>query len=264
MINGASFTLQRCHEHQPSRYLVNDACVLLGKPNVYGSIFRFEGQVSVFYPKGGGPCYRCLYPEPPPPGTVPSCAEGGVLGVLPGVVGTLQATEVIKLILQKGEPLLNRLLMFNALAMTFRELKIRRDISCPLCGPEATIRELVDYKEFCGWNSDRPQNEEVTPLEFQAQWQSGRRPVLLDVRNPHEWDITNLSEYAAKLIPLSELSENLGPLDPTADIVVHCKSGGRSAKAQDILLRAGFHNVRNLAGGILRWSDEVDPEKRKY
>jgi sulfur-carrier protein adenylyltransferase/sulfurtransferase len=247
-----------------TRYLVNDACVFLGKPNVYGSIFRFEGQVSVFHPEGGGPCYRCLYPEPPLPGMVPSCAEGGVLGVLPGVIGTLQATEVIKYVLGIGESLLNRLLLFDALAMKFREVKVRRDESCPICGPNATITELVDYKEFCGLNIAPPLNDEVAPADFQAQWEAGRRPVLLDVRNAYEWDIANLSEFEARLIPLSELPDSLELLDPTADIVVHCKSGGRSGKAQDLLQEAGFQNVRNLAGGILRWSDEVDQSKRKY
>lgn len=247
-----------------TRYLVNDASVLLGKPNVYGSIFRFEGQVSVFHPAGGGPCYRCLYPEPPPPGMVPSCAEGGVLGVLPGVVGTLQATEVIKLILGTGEPLLNRLLLFDALSMKFRELKVRRDVNCPLCGPNATIKELVDYKEFCGLNTPPPARSELTPGEFRARWDAGWRPLLIDVRQPHEWQIANLAEHQARLIPLSELSEKLQTLDPEAEIVVHCKSGGRSAQAQDVLQEAGFGAVMNLTGGILRWSDEVDTSKRKY
>lgn len=247
-----------------TRYLVNDACVLLGKPNVYGSIFRFEGQVSVFYPAGGGPCYRCLYPEPPPPGMVPSCAEGGVLGVLPGVIGTLQATEVVKYILQIGDSLLNRLLLFDALKMKFRELKIRRAETCPVCGPNATIKELIDYKEFCGLNVSKPANPEITPTEFMDQWHAGRRPRLLDVRNPYEWEIANLSEHGAEMRPLSALADDLTGLDSNEDIVVYCKSGGRGAKAQSLLQDAGFGRVRNLKGGILLWSDEVDRSKKKY
>lgn len=247
-----------------TRYLVNDACVLLGKPNVYGSIFRFEGQVSVFYPAGGGPCYRCLYPEPPPPGLVPSCAEGGVLGVLPGVVGTLQATEILKFILGIGQSLVGRLLLFDALAMQFRELKIRRDPACPLCGPQATIKELIDYDQFCGLNRPVARAAEVTPQEFAQQWRAGRRPTLLDVRNPHEWEIANLAEYGARLLPLDQLGEQLAGLEPGADLVVHCKSGARSAKAQAQLVAAGFSRVRNLSGGILAWADEVDSSKRKY
>lgn len=247
-----------------TRYLVNDACVLLGKPNVYGSIFRFEGQVSLFHPAGGAPCYRCLYPEPPPPGMVPSCAEGGVLGILPGVIGTLQATEIIKLILGIGDSLGGRLLLFDALAMRFRELKIRRDPACPLCGPQATIKTLVDYKEFCGLKHPEVPREEITPGDFAAAWKSGQRPVLLDVRNPHEWEIANLAEYGAQLIPLGRLADSFDSLDKGADIVVHCKSGGRSAQAQKTLQEAGFARVRNLSGGILAWSDQVDPSKRKY
>ncbi|MBX3169292.1 MAG: molybdopterin-synthase adenylyltransferase MoeB [Candidatus Eremiobacteraeota bacterium] len=245
-----------------TRYLVNDACVLLAKPNVYGSIFRFEGQVSVFHPAGGGPCYRCLYPEPPPPGMVPSCAEGGVLGVLPGVVGSLQATEILKLILGTGLSLLGRLLLFDALAMRFQELKLARDPNCPLCGERPTIRQLVDYRQFCG--VQEPAGAEVTPLEFVQQWRQGQHPLLLDVRQPHEWEIANLEEYGARLVPLDLLAEHIETLDPQADIVVHCKSGGRSAKAQAQLRAAGFSRVRNLSGGILRWSDEVDAAKRKY
>lgn len=247
-----------------TRYLVNDACVLLGKPNVYGSIFRFDGQVSVFHPAGGGPCYRCVYPSPPPPGMVPSCAEGGVLGVLPGVVGTLQATEVIKLILGVGTTLLNRLLLFDALKMRFSELKMRPDEKCPLCGPNATIKDLVDYEEFCGLNLPQSDRKEVTPREFRRLWEKGERPTLLDVRNPHEWEIANLSDYGAQLIPLSELPKRLSELDGSQTIVVQCKTGGRSAKAQDLLIEAGFHKVKNLAGGILRWADDVNPKMRKY
>lgn len=245
-----------------TRYLVNDACVLLAKPNVYGSIFRFEGQVSVFHPAAGGPCYRCLYPEPPPPGLVPSCAEGGVLGVLPGVIGTLQATEILKLILGTGKSLLGRLLLFDALAMQFQELKLARDPGCPVCGEQPTIRELIDYQQFCG--VDGSSGAEVSPGRFVDLWQQGQRPLLLDVRNPHEWEIANLEEFGARLVPLDALADQLSGLDPQADIVVHCKSGGRSAKAQAQLLAAGFARVRNLSGGILRWSDEVDASKRKY
>lgn len=247
-----------------TRYLVNDACVLLGKPYVYGSVFRFEGQVSVFYPAGGGPCYRCLYPEPPPPGMVPSCAEGGVLGVLPGVIGTLQATETIKLILGVGTSLLNRLLLFNALGMKFRELKVRRDIACPLCGPQATIKELIDYQEFCARSRTTPVLEEVTPRELHEGWQQGERPLLVDVREPYEWDIVNLSRYHAHLIPLSELEDRMSELDPEANLVVYCKSGGRSARAQRLLKEAGFHQVRNLSGGILQWADELDASMIRY
>lgn len=240
-----------------TRYLVNDACVLLGKPNVYGSIFRFEGQVSVFHPAGGGACYRCIYPAPPPAGTVPSCAEGGVLGVLPGVVGTLQATEVIKLILGEGATLLNRLLLFDALKMKFREMAVRPDKSCPVCSSEATIKELIDYEEFCGAKAQNT-GEEIDPLTFYSAWKNGDRPILLDVRNPHEWEMANLSDYGAVLIPLSELPRRMSELNHGERIVVHCKSGARSSKAQSLLKDAGFQRVTNLTGGILRWMDEVE------
>ena len=246
-----------------TRYLVNDACVLLGKPNVYGSVFRFEGQVSVFHPAGGGACYRCIYPSPPPAGTVPSCAEGGVLGVLPGVIGTLQATEAIKMILGTGTTLVNRLLLFDALKMKFRELRVKPDEKCPLCGPQATIKGLVDYAEFCGLNA-LPSAEEIEPAEFYEAWQKGERPLLLDVRNPHEWGIANLANFGAVLIPLSELSQRLDELDRDTSIVVYCKSGGRSAKARDLLQEFGFPTVSSLAGGVLRWADEVDSTLRKY
>ena len=246
-----------------TRYLVNDACVLLGKPNVYGSGFRFEGQVSVFHPAGGGACYRCIYPSPPPAGTVPSCAEGGVLGVLPGVIGTLQATEVIKLILGIETTLVNRLLLFDALKMKFRELKVKPDEECPLCGPRATIKELIDYQEFCGLKALTP-DDEIEPAEFYRAWQSGERPFLLDVRNPHEWEIANLADLGAVLIPLSELSQRLDELDRDARIVVYCKSGGRSARARDLLQEFGFSTVSSLSGGVLRWADEVDSTLRKY
>ena len=251
----------------PTRYLVNDACVLLNKPNVYGSIFRFEGQVSVFYPAHPGgeyPCYRCLYPEPPPPGLVPSCAEGGVLGVLPGVVGTLQATETIKLILGIGKPLLGRLLLFDALNMKFKELKLRRSADCPLCGPNRTLTKLIDYEEFCGLKSVAPAGSEISPTEFQKEWAEGKRPVLIDVREQHEWDIVNLSEYSAHLLPLGQLAARMDEIPRDQDVVVQCKSGGRSGQAQQKLVAAGYKRVRNLTGGILGWAKEVDPSKPKY
>jgi MoaD family protein len=251
----------------PTRYLVNDACVLLGKPNVYGSIFRFEGQASVFYAEKG-PCYRCLYPEPPPPGMVPSCAEGGVLGILPGIVGLIQATEGIKLILGEGQPLIGRLLLFNALTMTFRELRLHKDPACPLCGEDPTIKELIDYKEFCGIPS-QPREEKmeeqdgvITPAEVKARLDRGDTFILVDVREPHEWDICRIE--GAILIPLSEFQNRMHELEKSAEIVVHCKMGGRSAKAQGILQAAGFERVLNMAGGITRWADEVDPAVPKY
>ncbi|HYT74215.1 MAG TPA: molybdopterin-synthase adenylyltransferase MoeB [Vicinamibacterales bacterium] len=253
----------------PTRYLVNDACVLLGKPNAYGSIFRFEGQASVFaYP--GGPCYRCLYPEPPPPGLVPSCAEGGVLGVLPGVIGTIQATETIKLILGAGQPLVGRLLLYDALNMRFRELKLRRDPACPICGDHPTIRELIDYDQFCGVapaaagaaKADLPPELETTVEELKARLDRGDRPFILDVREPNEYQISRIA--GSILIPLGELPKRIAELPVGADIVVHCKMGGRSAKAVRQLVDRGFTNVKNLKGGILAWSDRVDPTVAKY
>ncbi len=250
----------------PTRYLVNDACVLLGKPNVYGSIFRFEGQASVFYAKEG-PCYRCLYPEPPPPGLVPSCAEGGVLGILPGIVGLIQATEAVKLILGKGEPLIGRLLLFDALAMRFRELKLRKDPACPICGERPTLTGLIDYDEFCGigTEADRVVLEpelEITPVELQQKLLSNGDVFILDVREPHEYQICRLPN--AKLIPLGELPTRIHELDRTWDIVAHCRSGARSARAVKFLREAGFEKVKNLKGGILAWSDQVDPSVPKY
>jgi molybdopterin/thiamine biosynthesis adenylyltransferase/rhodanese-related sulfurtransferase/molybdopterin converting factor small subunit len=249
----------------PTRYLVNDACVLLGKPNVYGSIFRFEGQASVFYAKQG-PCYRCLYPEPPPPGLVPSCAEGGVLGVLPGVIGVIQAIETVKLILGKGEPLIGRLLLFDALKMKFRELKLRKNPDCPVCGQHPTIRELIDYQEFCGVaHSDQVQvgsEFEITPLELKAKLDRGEEVVIVDVREPEEYAIARIP--GSTLIPLRSLPERIHELSSADDIVVHCKSGARSARAVDFMKQAGFRKVKNLVGGILRWSDEVDPTVPKY
>jgi len=249
----------------PTRYLVNDACVLLGKPNVYGSIFRFEGQVTIFgHP--GGPCYRCLYPEPPPPGLVPSCAEGGVLGVLPGIVGAIQAAEALKLILGKGEPLIGRLLLFDALAMRFRELKLRKNRECPACGDHPTISQLIDYAEFCGIRGEEaplPQTTvpEITPKELKARLDRGDDIFILDVREPHEYQICNLG---GNLIPLGDLSKRVNELDSSREIVAHCRSGKRSAEAVEFLRSAGFRKVLNLKGGILAWSDEVDPSVPKY
>jgi adenylyltransferase/sulfurtransferase len=249
----------------PTRYLVNDACVLLGKPNVYGSIFRFEGQASVFYAKEG-PCYRCLYPEPPPPGLVPSCAEGGVLGVLPGVIGVIQAIETVKLIIGKGDSLIGRLMLFDALRMQFRELKLRKNPDCPVCGPNPTIHELIDYQEFCGVGH-QPEVQvgseyEITPLELKAKMDRGDEFVLVDVREPEEYAIAQIP--GSRLVPLSTVPERRNELSSADDIVVHCRSGVRSAKAVDFMKQAGFRRVKNLVGGILRWSDDVDPSVPKY
>ncbi|HTZ74311.1 MAG TPA: molybdopterin-synthase adenylyltransferase MoeB [Candidatus Aquilonibacter sp.] len=249
----------------PTRYLVNDACVLLGKPNVYGSIFRFEGQITIFgYP--GGPCYRCLYPEPPPPGLVPSCAEGGVLGVLPGIVGSIQAAETLKLILGKGDPLVGRLLLFDALGMKFRELKLRRNPECPVCGDHPTVTKLIDYVQFCGIRGEEAPSTvtnipEITPRELKARLDRGDDLYILDVREPHEYQICNLGGH---LIPLGELSRRAAELDSSREIVAHCRSGKRSADAVDFLRKAGFKKIWNLKGGILAWSDEVDPSVPKY
>jgi len=249
----------------PTRYLVNDACVLLKKPNVYGSIFRFEGQATIFaYP--GGPCYRCLYPEPPPPGLVPSCAEGGVLGILPGTVGLIQATETVKLILGIGEPLIGRLVLYDALAMRFRELKLRRNPECPVCGDHPTITKLIDYQEFCGiptqTHEEKPMDGDIEPTEVKAKIDRGDRFVLIDVREPHEHQICNIPQ--AKLIPLGDLPKRVNELNSADEIIAHCKSGMRSAKAVDFLKQAGFKKVRNMKGGILAWSDKVDPSVPKY
>jgi len=244
----------------PTRYLVNDACVLLGKPNVYGSIFRFEGQASVF-DATRGPCYRCLYPEPPPPGMVPSCAEGGVLGILPGTVGAIQATETIKLLLGTGEPLIGRLLLFDALQMSFREVRMRKDPGCPICGENPTITELIDYEEFCGMTPPPPPAS-VPEISARDLSQTLDTVYLLDVREPHEADIAVIP--GAHLLPLGELPGRWEELDQEHDIVVHCRSGVRSARAVRFLLDRGFPRVRNLRGGILAWSDEVDPTVTKY
>lgn len=249
----------------PTRYLVNDACVLTGKPNVYGSIFRFEGQVSVFWAERGA-CYRCLYPEPPPPGLVPSCAEGGVLGVLPGIVGTIQANEVIKVILGAEGILLNRLLLFDAWKMRFRELKLRKDQNCPVCGDHPTIKELIDYEEFCGLNqpaADSPVLQEITATELNAWLERGDDVQLIDVREPHEYEIARIPN--TKLIPLAQIVSRLAEIDPERTTVVHCKGGVRSAKAIDALKEAGFSGqLINLKGGIGAWSDEVDRSVPKY
>jgi rhodanese-related sulfurtransferase len=251
----------------PTRYLVNDACVLLGKPNVYGSIFRFEGQVTVFAYEGG-PCYRCLYPEPPPPGLVPSCAEGGVLGILPGVIGLIQATETVKLILGIGEPLVGRLMLYDALGMRFRELKLRRNPDCPVCGDYRTVTELIDYVQFCGVPHQEGPPEpvaaigDIEPLEVKAKQDRGDTFVLIDVRETHEYQICRIP--GAMLIPLGELPKRVQELNPEDEFVMHCKSGMRSAKAVDLLIQSGFRKVRNMKGGILAWSDKVDPSVPKY
>lgn len=258
----------------PTRYLVNDACVLTGKPNVYASIFRFEGQASVFAARNG-PCYRCLYPEPPPPGTVPSCAEGGVLGILPGLLGVIQATEVIKLILGNsqplGEPLIGRLLLVDALAMRFRELKLRKNPECPVCGQNPTITRLIDYQQFCGF---APATQETTvkngipqitatqlKQRLDASEDAGQKPFILDVREPFEYQIANIG---GTLIPLKELPQRLNEIDRNREIVVHCQLGGRSQRAAEFLAQQGFAKVSNLAGGITAWSNEVDPTVPKY
>jgi molybdopterin/thiamine biosynthesis adenylyltransferase/rhodanese-related sulfurtransferase/molybdopterin converting factor small subunit len=253
----------------PTRYLVNDACVLLGKPNTYGSIFRFEGQASVFATKNG-PCYRCLYPEPPPPGLVPSCAEGGVLGVLPGVVGTIQATEAIKLIMGIGEPLIGRFLIYDALRMKFRELKLKKDPDCPVCGTHPTVRELIDYEQFCGVVPAPPEatmntetNEtETTVTELKRKMDAKEPFFLLDVREPNEYQIGKIP--GSTLIPLGEVPQRVSEIPRDKEIIVHCKMGGRSAKAAQFLRQQGFSRVRNLKGGILAWSDQVDPSVPKY
>jgi adenylyltransferase/sulfurtransferase len=250
-----------------TRYLVNDACVIAGKPNAYGSIFRFEGQASVFATKDG-PCYRCLYPEPPPPGLVPSCAEGGVLGILPGLVGVIQATEAIKLILGQGEPLIGRLLLVDALNMNFRQLKLRKNPDCPVCGTRPTVTELIDYDQFCGIVPPAPVSatlnhgvEQISVTDFKRKLDDGEDIFLLDVREPHEFQIASIGGH---LIPLGDLPSRVGELDPNRDIVVHCKMGGRSQKAAEFLQQSGFRKVRNLAGGILAWSDQIDPRVPKY
>ena len=249
----------------PTRYLVNDACALTGKPNIYASIYRFEGQASIFYVQEG-PCYRCLYPEPPPPGLVPSCAEGGVLGILPGLLGVIQATETIKMILGSGENLIGRLLLVDALNMKFRELKLKKNPDCPLCGSNPTITELIDYEEFCGITqpetSQTNSEFEITPLELRTLYDSGEDFVLIDVREPQEYEICNLPH--AKLIPLGQFPQHIHELDSASNIVVHCKIGARSAEAVQLLYHAGFRKIRNLVGGIDRWAVEVDQSVPRY
>jgi len=253
----------------PTRYLVNDACVLSGIPNAYGSIFRFEGQASVFATKEG-PCYRCLYPEPPPPGLVPSCAEGGVLGVLPGIIGVIQATESIKLVTGIGEPLIGRFLIYDALKMKFRELKLKKDPECPVCGPNPTVTKLIDYDQFCGVTPAHATDNaggtvsdwEITPVELKKKLDAGETPLILDVREPNEYQINRIP--GSTLIPLGELPRRYQELPRDREIVAQCKMGGRSAKAMDFLKTVGFTNVKNLKGGILEWIDKVDPSQPKY
>lgn len=249
----------------PTRYLVNDACVLLGKPNVYGSIFRFEGQASIFYAKEG-PCYRCLYPEPPPPGLVPSCAEGGVLGVLPGIVGCIQAVETIKLILGIGRSLIGRLLLFDAMNMKFRELKLRKNPECPACGTHPTVTKLIDYEQFCGIRGEEhvvpTRVPELTAPEVKEMMDDKKPFVLVDVREPHEFQICRIP--GSILIPLGEVPKRMNELNSADEIVVHCRSGMRSAQAVEFLMKAGFRKIHNLKGGVLAWSDEVDPTMPKY
>jgi sulfur-carrier protein adenylyltransferase/sulfurtransferase len=250
-----------------TRYLVNDACVLLNKPNVYGSIFRFDGQASVFAPPAG-PCYRCLYPEPPPPGEVPSCAEGGVLGILPGLIGCIQATEAVKLILGKGVPLIGRLVLYDALAMSFQEFKVRRNVKCPMCGDRPTITHLIDYDQFCGLRGQETQavstnqTPEMTVEELKQRLAMGEKLFILDVRNPEEYQICHIA--GSTLLPLPELAQRHGELSKDQEMVVHCKSGMRSARAIAFLKQQGFHKLRNLQGGILAWAERIDHGMPRY
>jgi adenylyltransferase/sulfurtransferase len=254
-------------DNYPTRYLVNDACVMRGIPNVYGSIFRFDGQASVFCTMDG-PCYRCVYPEPPPPGLVPSCAEGGVLGVLPGIIGTIQATECIKLILGKGTSLAGRLLVLDAMKMHFRELKLRKDPACPMCGEHPTITALIDYEQFCGIRGEEMEQKdlgsewEISPRALDAKLRAGDDLVILDVRNPEEAQISRIK--GSILIPLGELPERVAELNTADQIVVHCKMGGRSSRAVEFLRSVGFRKVKNLVGGINAWAEEVDGSLAKY
>jgi adenylyltransferase/sulfurtransferase len=251
----------------PTRYLVNDACVLLKKPNAYGSIFRFEGQASVFATETG-PCYRCLYPEPPPPGLVPSCAEGGVLGILPGLVGVIQATEVIKLILGKGDPLIGRLLLVDALGMRFRELKLRKNPECPVCGKNPTVTKLIDYEQFCGIMPETPQDKnmkngipQLSVKDYKNRIDKGEDLFLLDVREPYEYQI---AQIGGVLIPQNDVPNRLAEIPRDKEIVVQCRSGARSQRIAELLKEQGYTNVVNLAGGILAWADEIDPKIQKY
>jgi molybdopterin/thiamine biosynthesis adenylyltransferase/rhodanese-related sulfurtransferase len=255
----------------PTRYLANDVSVLLKKPNVYGSIFRFEGQASVFAPSLGGPCYRCLYPEPPPPGLVPSCAEGGVLGVLPGVIGVIQAIEAVKLILGEGQSLIGRLLLFDALSMKFREMKLRRNPKCPICSENPTITKLIDYEQFCGFTPELKTNgngthqmnsEEINVKDLKRRLDAKEDFDLIDVRETHEWDIAKIP--GAKLIPMGELPNRLAELNPNREILLQCKSGGRSGRALEFLKTKGYKNLKNVVGGITAWATEIDPKMPKY
>ncbi len=245
----------------PTRYLSNDVCVFARKPNVYGSVFRFEGQTTVFAPHLGGPCYRCLFPEPPPPESVPNCAQAGVLGVLPGIIGMLQAIETLKMILGIGETLVGRLLHFDALKVKFRELKLRRDPQCPVCGENPTIFSPIDYEQFCGVR-DKGEIAEMSPHELKRRMDAGEPFELIDVREPFEYEIARI--HGAKLIPLGEITERLDELSGKQPIVVHCHSGKRSEQAARLLQQRGFANVFNLEGGIDAWSDQVDPGVAKY
>ncbi|MGQ0534466.1 MAG: ubiquitin-like small modifier protein 1 [Methanobacteriota archaeon] len=250
----------------PTRFLVNDACVLLGKPNVYASIFRFEGQASVFDARKG-PCYRCVYPQPPPPGLVPSCAEGGVLGVLPGIMGSVQALETVKTILGVGDPLVGRLLVFDALSLEFTELELRKDPKCPVCGTNPTVKELIDYEEFCGLRGEEyverlGDSYEIDAAALQAKFKRGEKVFLLDVREPHEYEIARIE--GSHLIPLGELPERVSEVPLTGEVVAHCKSGARSARAVKLLRDLGYTRVRNLVGGIDAWADEIDPSVPRY
>jgi len=259
----------------PTRYLTNDACVLLGKPNVYGSIFRFEGQASVFYAKEG-PCYRCLFPEPPPPGLVPSCAEGGVLGVLPGTIGAIQATEAVKLILGEGQPLIGRLLLYDALNMEFDQVRLRKNPNCPICGENPTVTELIDYEQFCGmpahdrsmYVTSEGENgtavKQISPTELKSRLDAGDDLFILDVREPHEWEISNLEPLGAVLIPKGQVLERMGELDTAREMVVQCRSGARSADVIRELQKHGFQKMWNLDGGINRWAREVDNSLPTY
>ena len=257
----------------PTRYLTNDACVLLGKPNVYGSIFRFEGQASVFYAEEG-PCYRCLFPEPPPPGLVPSCAEGGVLGILPGTIGAIQATEAVKLILGVGESLIGRLLLYDALNMSFEQVRLRKNPNCPVCGENPTVTQLIDYEQFCGMPAhDRSLYQTsangdavpgITPQELKARLAAGEDLFILDVREPHEWDISNLAHLGAVLIPKGDVVNRMGELDTAREVIVHCRTGVRSADVIRQLQQHGFKKMHNLEGGINRWAEEVEPSLPRY
>jgi len=256
----------------PTRYLANDVSVLLKKPNVYGSIFRFEGQATVFAPNLGGPCYRCLYPEPPPPGLVPSCAEGGVLGVLPGIIGVIQAIEAVKLILGQGQSLIGRLLLFDALGMKFREMKLRRNPQCPVCSEKPTLTKLIDYDQFCGFTPtsvvgngqtvSQPGPEEIMVLDLKKRLDAKEDFDLIDVREPHEWQIAKIP--GARLIPLGELPNRLGEIDPHREILLHCKTGGRSGRALKFLKEKGYKKLKNVVGGIEAWATHVDPSVPKY